>query len=109
MSEVNLLEKIQQSIDELKEISTIGTKEVLSLDEVCQIYDIRKQFLYQLTHSRRIPFYKAGGGKYLFFKKSEVEAFLLSSRFGTIEEAEQKAEALIAANKAKRTRNGQIK
>lgn len=81
-------QQLQQSIDELKRIATLSVKETLSVDEVADIYGLKKSFIYSLVHSKRIPYYKAGGGRLTFFKKSEVEAFLLSERVGTYEEAE---------------------
>lgn len=95
-------EQILLSIDELKTIATISAKEALSLDEVAQVFDLKKSFLYSMVHLKKIPCYKVGGGKLTFFKKSEVEDFLLGNRVGTIEEAEAEAAAYLAKPKAKR-------
>jgi excisionase family DNA binding protein len=92
------LAQLQQSIDELKKLATMGEKESLSLEEVSMVFDLKKSFLYALVHQRKIPFYKVGGGRLTFFKKSEVEAFLLANRVGTIDEAETAAVAYVAAN-----------
>lgn len=96
------LQQIQQSIDELKTLTTVAAKETLSLDEVSQVFDLKKSYLYGLVHKKMIPCYKIGGGRLTFFKKSEVEAFLLGNRVGTIEEAEAEAAAYLAKPKAKR-------
>lgn len=90
------LQSIQSSIDELKRIATLSAKETLSVDELSEVYGLKKSFIYSLVHTRRIPYYKAGGGRLTFFKKSEVEAFLLSDRVSTIDEAEQTAAKYMA-------------
>lgn len=92
------LTQLQQSIDELKKLATIGAKESLSLDEVSQVFDLKKSFIYALVHQKKLPYYKVGGGRLTFFKKSEVEAFLLANRVGTYEESEAAAVAYVAAN-----------
>lgn len=82
---------LQSSIDELKRIATLGSKDTLSLEEVSEVYGLKKSYLYSLVHTKRIPHYKAGGGRLTFFKKKEVEAFLTAQRVGTYEEAEASA------------------
>ncbi len=89
-------ETLQNSIEELKRIATLSAKETLSLDEVSEVYGLKKSFLYSLVHTKRIPYYKAGGGRLTFFKKSEVEAFLTAQRVGTYDEAESMAANYIA-------------
>lgn len=70
--------------------------ETLSVDEVSEIYGLKKSYIYSLVHNKRIPHYKAGGGRLTFFKKSEVEAFLLANRVATYEEAETRAAKYLA-------------
>lgn len=89
---------MEASIEELKNIATMGAKETLSLDEVSRLFDLKKSYLYSLVHGRKIPYYKIGGGRLVFFKKSEVEQWILANRVGTIDEAETAAAAYVAAN-----------
>ena len=98
MENQSRFDQLEASIEELKNIATMGAKETLSLDEVSRLFDLKKSYLYSLVHGRKIPYYKIGGGRLVFFKKSEVEQWILANRVGTIDEAETAAAAYVAAN-----------
>lgn len=85
------LQQLQNSMDELKRIAVLGAKETLSIDEVSQVYDLKKSYLYSLVHNKRLPYYKVGGGRLVFFKKSDVEAFIQSCRIDSNDEQEAAA------------------
>jgi len=68
----------------------IYTKEVLNFNETCQFLELSQSHLYKLTSAGTIPYYKPNGKK-LYFKKSELETWLLRNRNATQEEIEQKA------------------
>lgn len=91
-------DQLEASIEELKTIAAMGAKETLSLEEVSRVFDLKKSYLYSLIHNRKIPYYKVGGGRLVFFKKEEVEQWILANRVGTIDEAETAAAAYVAAN-----------
>ena len=72
-------------IDGLKKLIIAGTKEVLSIEECATFTSLSVAHLYRLTSQRTIPFYKPMGGK-IYFKKSEIENWLLQGRQATNEE-----------------------
>lgn len=55
-------------------------KQILSLSEVCEEYGLKRSWIYFLVRKKRIPHYKPNGGRTLFFKRDEVESFLLSTK-----------------------------
>ena len=65
-------------------------QEILNFNDACQFLDYSKSYLYKLTHSRQIPHYKPNGKK-LYFKRSDLEAWLLRNRVKTAAEIEQEA------------------
>jgi excisionase family DNA binding protein len=67
-----------------------GTKEVLTIDECSAYTGYSKNHLYRLTSQRAIPFYKPMGGT-IYFRKSEIEDWLLRNRQAT--EAEINSQA----------------
>lgn len=91
---MTMLEKDYQDLvaqlGELKRLILAGTKEVLSIEECSVITDLSVNHLYRLTSQRAIPFYKPQGGK-IYFRKREVEDWLLRNRHAT--EAEIRSEA----------------
>ncbi len=86
MTEQNTLEKLHQDVAELKGLM-LAQKEVLDIDELALYVGLSKTYIYKLTHSNKIPFYKPGGKK-IYFKRSEVDNWLLSNRVSTDEELE---------------------
>lgn len=85
------MNEIMKRFDRLEQLALLGAKNVLTLEEVCLLTGLAKSSVYKLTSTRSIPFYRADGGKHLYFKKNEVEDWLTRNRVSTELEDEQKA------------------
>ena len=77
----NQLEEIQSFITQ----QTLAKKDILTLAEAAAYSGLSKSFLYKKTSLRQITFYKLEG-KLIYFKKSELEAYLLANRLAPISE-----------------------
>lgn len=89
-----LIEKLVSRIETLEALireQLLTQKVVLSFDEAVQYMKISASQLYRLTWKRTIPFFKPGG-KLLFFKRADLDNWMLSKRRKT--EQEIKSEAL---------------
>lgn len=76
---------IQRELSEIKEYLLCQMslqKEILNFQEAAAFLGISKSSLYKMTSARRIPFY-VPSGKLLYFKKRELEVWLLQNRQGT--------------------------
>jgi excisionase family DNA binding protein len=73
------LETQLEQIQTILEVNKLAQKDVLTLAEASKFTGLSKSFLYKLTSQRQIPFYKLGV-KLIYFKKSDLEAYLLSNR-----------------------------
>ena len=62
-------------------------KEVLTSEEAASYLDVSMPQLYRLTSKKLIPFYSPTGGK-LYFKRSELDNWMLSNRSATTQEIE---------------------
>lgn len=60
----------------------LAHKEILTADEAARYMGIEKSYLYKMTHDRKIPHYKPGG-KNLFFRRTELEAWLTTNPVAT--------------------------
>ena len=60
-------------------VLTKPLKEHLTVDETSEYLGISKSAVYKITSKREIPFYNPGGKK-IYFKKSEVDAWIESGR-----------------------------
>jgi len=83
-------EKILQEIEELKSLTLLAAKSVLTIDDVALLTGISKSTLYKMTCKKQLPHYKPNS-KLLFFDRKEIEEWAKQNRVLTTEEAEQKA------------------
>jgi excisionase family DNA binding protein len=70
-------------------------KNVLNFSEVKLYTNLSESYLYELTSSGGIPCYKPNG-KQLYFKKQEIEDWLLSNRKATNIEIDELASSHIS-------------
>ena len=67
-------------------------KDVLTIEDAAAFTGLSRSHIYKLTSSGDIPHYKPNG-KYIYFDRKELEAWLLRNRVSTNEEIREKAEA----------------
>lgn len=67
-------------------------EEVLSLHEAAEFLKVSKSCLYKKTSQKQIPFYKPPGCKRIYFRKKELEEWLLSNKVKTVAELENNTE-----------------
>ncbi|MGL5914162.1 MAG: helix-turn-helix domain-containing protein [Bacteroidales bacterium] len=89
---------LNSKLDRLEKLTLIGAKNVLTIDEVAVITGLAKGYVYRLTSSKRIPHYKLNG-RNLYFKKDEIEAWLMQDRISTNDEIESEATTYTAINR----------
>lgn len=83
---IERLDKLEKMI----ESQAIYTKEVLNFNEACRYLELSSSHLYKLTSTASIPYYKPNGKK-LYFKREELDAWLLRNRSETQDEIDRKA------------------
>lgn len=93
-------EIIIKSLDEIRQLTLLSAKSALTMDEVAMLTGLSKSYIYALCCKKQIPHFKSNGGKITYFKKEEVESWMLANRVTTIDEARSKA-ALLAIGGAK--------
>lgn len=82
---------IKKEFDELKKLTLLGAKNVLTMTDAALLTGLSKSHLYKLVCAKEVPYYKSQGGKLTYFDKSELESWLLSHRVPTNAEIEQQA------------------
>ena len=85
-------DKILFELKQLKELTLLQVKEALSMEDICTLTGLSKAYIYHLVCERKIPFYKSNGGGRTYFKKSEIESWLLANKYDSIEETERAAQ-----------------
>jgi len=66
-------------------------KEFLSTEEVCTYLNVSKKYVYKLSFKKELPKY-CPGGKILWFKRSEIDAFIEKGRIASHDEINAEAE-----------------
>lgn len=78
-------------VSELVELLASNTKQVLTVRDVASLTGMSERTIYKYCNERRIPHYKSAGGKMTYFKRSEVEEWMLHTRVATTDEIAQNA------------------
>jgi excisionase family DNA binding protein len=84
---------------QIRDYTLMSGKEALNTVECALIVGISKAHLYRLVREKRIPYYKNEGGKHTYFKKSEIEQWMLRDRVKTKDEISQEADNYISKTK----------
>ena len=79
----------------------INTKPILTFDEACLYMGMSKSALYKVTSNKEIPFSKPNG-KMIYFKRTDVDGWLLSNMSATATELADRAMAYTQKKGGKR-------
>lgn len=88
--EANNIELKLENIEKLLTSQSLMSKSILNIEEVSIYTGLSKLYLYKLTSKNGIPHYKPNG-KNVYFKKEEVDNWLLRNRQSTNEELNSEA------------------
>ncbi len=91
------LEDLSNKLDNIRELTLIGAKTVLNLEETALFTGLSIGHLYRLTSGKQIPHFKKN--RKLYFKKSELEDWMLEQKILTEEEIQSKASTYVATHK----------
>ena len=91
------MEKLMTQLARLERLLVIGTKEVLNTEDLSIMTGMSKDHIRHLVCDRAIPYYKPNGR--LYFKKSEIEEWLLQNRVPSQSEIDSQAATFTAINR----------
>lgn len=84
------MDEILLKLKRIEQLTILGAKNVLNLEEVAILTGLTKAYLYKLSSSKQIPHYKPTG-KVIYFDKKEIESWLKRNRVSSSEEMEGQA------------------
>lgn len=90
------MDTIKNELQEIKNIVSLQ-KPIFNLEETALFTGFSKSHIYKLTSTGGIPCYKRG--KHLFFKREELEQWMLSDRKATAKEIEELATNYVTFHK----------
>lgn len=80
------MDEILAKLEEIKAISLLSQKDALSVIDVVYLTGLSKGYLYKLCQKNEIPYYRSKGGKYIYFRKDDVYAWMLDSKVESVKE-----------------------
>lgn len=86
-----IIERLQRQESLIVEQS-VTSKQVLNFNEASKYLELSHSHLYKLTSAGTIPFYKPNGKK-LYFKREELDTWLLRNRCASVSEIEDQADS----------------
>lgn len=87
-----MYEEIKEQLDRIEQYAQIAAKDVLNLKEASFILGLQPETVRKMVQRHKLACYKPNHNK-LFFKKSELEVWMLQNRVSSQAEIESKAEA----------------
>jgi excisionase family DNA binding protein len=88
--------QLESKLDRILAAAQLAAKPVLTVQEAATFTGRAVQGLYDLVKKRRIPHYKQGN--VLYFKKTELEAWMLAHPVATLESINARAATYVATH-----------
>lgn len=92
-----VMNEILQKLERIEQLTLLGAKDVFNMDDLVAYTGLTKGYLYRLVCERAIPYYK-GNGKMNYFKRDDVNAWLLRNRIKSQAEIDAAAAAYVVKN-----------
>lgn len=86
-------EKILERLDQIQQYLLLQVKQVLNIKEAAIILGMKPETVRVMVNKHTIPFYKPNRNL-LYFRKEELEQWMMQNRTSTDEEIESQAEAI---------------
>jgi excisionase family DNA binding protein len=96
-NENQILAKLTQIAEKIDEQNMLQ-KAVLNFNEACKYLDVSPSHLYKLTSQKQIPHF-CPQGKKLYFRRDEIDSWLLRNRQSAADEIDKLATDYIIRNK----------
>jgi excisionase family DNA binding protein len=93
IEKLNNIETLLESLSQRQPLQEVGNSEILNLEETSKYTSMARATLYKMTSTREIPHFKRG--KRLYFRKSELDAWITNNRVMTKEEIDGMADEYI--------------
>jgi excisionase family DNA binding protein len=97
---IDLSKEIEEIKENLLQLTALflSQKTVLNFNEFCSYAGISKSYAYKLTSEGRVPHFKPNG-KMVYFKRLEIDNWLLQNPIRTQKEIEQNATDYVTLNR----------
>lgn len=84
------LQELKIYLKRIENYTLLAAKNVLTLEDVTLLTGLSKSYIYKLTCTKQIPYYRPNG-KQIYFDRAEIQTWMKQNRVATESEVEQKA------------------
>lgn len=91
-----ILEKLER-LEAIIQKHYVLSKDFLTLEEAAEYMQLSKSALYKLTSSKKIPYY-VPGGKIIYFRRIELDEWLIFNRIASTEEITNEVDRYLNRN-----------
>ena len=97
MFDINDIKSRLERIEKLLVENGLKDKEILNFEEASRYLGLSKSYLYKLTSSKKVPHYSPNNKK-LYFKKEELDQWLLRNKKDVVEDIDKQASNYLINN-----------
>lgn len=94
-------QKIEKELQEIKQLLLNQSSKPMTLEEAASYLNVSKSYLYKMTYSGKISFFKPAGKK-IYFYKSQLDSWIQRNLIKSDYEIEEMANNYILDSKRKR-------
>ena len=95
------LQILKKELQEIKNLTLLGVKQVVTMEEAALLTGLSVPYLYQLSSAKKVPYHKRQGGNKNYFDKDELYRWLLENRMKSASELETEAANIVVTGKRK--------
>lgn len=88
---LSMEQQILQELAEIKKYTLLASKDTFNLEEAALYMGLSKNTIYDLVSRREITSYRSGGGKIKYFRREDLDRWMLHDKSPSNDEIEAKA------------------
>lgn len=77
-------------LKEIRQATLLQSKNIYNTKEACLFLGVENSYLYELVRNNKIRYFKSAGGKLTYFRRSDLEKWMLHVEFLSQEELHRK-------------------
>lgn len=77
-------------LKEIRQATLLQSKNIYNTKEACLFLGVENSYIYELVRNNKIRYFKSAGGKLTYFRRSDLEKWMLHVEFLSQEELHRK-------------------
>ncbi len=73
--------ELAERLEQIQAATLLASKSIYTTAEACMYLGVKRSYLYQLAHDRRITYYKSLNGRMIYFRRDDIERWATAKVF----------------------------